>query len=675
MSEALRTANRDGSIGRLGRYALLQNLAKGGMAQVFIAQKDGASEICVLKQLLLELEEHEIAGKRFHREAHVASFLNHRNIARILDAGLEDNTFCIAFEYIAGKDGESMMHRLLSQGRMLPYEVSIAFGLGVLQGLSYAHEAKDPEGRRLGLVHRDLSPRNMMLGFNGDVKIIDFGLAHGQMGDFKTAPGMVLGTLRYVSPEQALTDPIDRRSDLYSLSVVLHEMLTGRWVVQPGKPFEVLKSVISDVPPLVNELNPHLPAALGPVIAKGMAKAPEERWQSAGEFLDALRDAAGALAHTDKATLGDFITELFPEESARATGLVELGRHRFETRMRGASLAPVRPVDLSNPEDTDSRTRTGYMETTRLAEVDLVEPMELTRTAGMEDQTRVVPSDLTLIAPQYPGDAAETLTAIREFSEPEPMDGTNTAVPTVIARDDGQTFVHDRTLANPAVYRGVKISERRDGSTVRAPPRNRATQAALALAGVLVLSVAVLGYMAMSEGSGSITAVIEPVKERRPSAVPGPEKASPPPPIATRAPAPAEVEPPPPVEKPPPDPASARNTGRSSTGVRTTPTPPPARAKAPEPAAPKKVTDGGVGELRRLLSGAELDAEGRPTRAVAERVLDELRAAARKNLPAKESLAISNDADRMLGFTTPTRNQLLGLLTRYERSLKESAAP
>ena len=235
------------------------------MAQVYLAQKDGSPDICVLKQLLGELAGHATAGKRFYREAHVASYLSHPNIARTIDAGFEDDAFCIAMEFISGRDVESMMHLLMRQGRMLPYEVSLAVTLGVLDGLAYAHDALDPEGNRLEVVHRDLSPRNIMLSFDGEVKIIDFGLARGRVDDFKTAPGMILGTLRYVSPEQAVADPIDRRSDLYSIAVVLYEMLTGRPLVSDGKPLEVLTEVVNRVPSLLSEMNPHLPIELDDV--------------------------------------------------------------------------------------------------------------------------------------------------------------------------------------------------------------------------------------------------------------------------------------------------------------------------------------------------------------------------------------------------------------------------
>ncbi len=337
------------------------------MAQVYLAQKDGSPDICVLKQLLGELAGHATAGKRFYREAHVASYLSHPNIARTIDAGFEDDAFCIAMEFISGRDVESMMHLLMRQGRMLPYEVSLAVTLGVLDGLAYAHDALDPEGNRLEVVHRDLSPRNIMLSFDGEVKIIDFGLARGRVDDFKTAPGMILGTLRYVSPEQAVADPIDRRSDLYSIAVVLYEMLTGRPLVSDGKPLEVLTEVVNRVPSLLSEMNPHLPIELDDVLAKALEKAPADRWQDAKAFADALRTAAGPLAQAPQESLGQFARSLFPKEQARAEHVIALGRLRYESLQRGddedvamMTRAGVLPSDLESTDDLGSQTKTGY---------------------------------------------------------------------------------------------------------------------------------------------------------------------------------------------------------------------------------------------------------------------------------------------------------------------------
>ena len=299
---------------RFGRYDILAPLAEGGMAQVHLAVRDGAESTCVLKRLRVEMSDKEVTSKRFEREANLVAQLSHPNIAQVIDAGREGAVFYIAMEYIAGKDVEALMHHLMDRGRMLPYVASVHIALQTLKALAYAHQATDPAGEALDLVHRDLSPRNIMIGYDGAVKVIDFGLARGKIDDFKTAPGMLMGTLRYISPEQALAIPADARSDLYTLSVLLWEMLCGRFLVEGQETTQILQQVVHEVPPLVSEINPNLPREFDLVLAKGLAKEVDDRFSSAQAYYDALKQAAGELNKLDPKNLGLFTRQLFPED-------------------------------------------------------------------------------------------------------------------------------------------------------------------------------------------------------------------------------------------------------------------------------------------------------------------------------------------------------------------------
>jgi serine/threonine-protein kinase len=418
---------------RLGNYTLLSDLAKGGMAQVFVAQRDGAPEICVLKQLLVEMEQNETAVKRFHREAHVVSLLRHKNIARVLDAGLEGDTFCLAMEYIPGKDVESMVLRLADQGLMLPPSVTIPIALGVLDGLAYAHDASGADGAPLNLVHRDLSPRNVMLSFNGEVKIIDFGLARGTIDSFQTKPGMVLGTLRYMSPEQACTDPVDRRSDLYTFAVVLHEALTGRTLVRSGTPTEILMAVVREPAPRVSDLNPAIPPAVSDVIARALEKKAPDRIQTAAEFRDALRAAAGPeLCDTSDGLLADFVSRLFQEDRQRSIDLIGLGHERFMNAFRESGqdapdveLTTVRPRDLSGLPEIMAPTLTGAVRPSPLASA---------RDIFAETRTASKPS-----SPSHVALATEVVERPRRSSAP--------AVPALVTRSAPRAPTRRPTLA------------------------------------------------------------------------------------------------------------------------------------------------------------------------------------------------------------------------------------
>lgn len=311
---------------RLSRYQVHQRLAVGGMAEIFVAQKHGSPDVCVVKQLHSHLAEDTVVGARFLREAQVASLLNHPHIARLTDAAREAGNFYLAMEHIAGQDVETMMFRLMEQRKMLPPELSVTVTLDVLEGLDYAHDLKNDDGKHLEIVHRDLSPRNVMVTYDGRVKIIDFGLARTNLGDFRTAPGMVLGTMRYMSPEQAVAEPVDRRSDIYSWSVVLYEMLSGRPLVMGANPQEVLHAVVTQVPPPLSSLNPALPRGLDAVLEKGLAKDRRDRFSTAGELRHALIEAAGPLGALDEERhqlIGRFVRELFPAEHAETTAMLE----------------------------------------------------------------------------------------------------------------------------------------------------------------------------------------------------------------------------------------------------------------------------------------------------------------------------------------------------------------
>jgi serine/threonine-protein kinase len=350
------------------KYTLVEKLGEGGMATVWIARRDHDARLSVIKVLHEHLAEDAVVQSRFLREAQVAALLDHPNIARLYDAGRVGSQLYLAMELIPGQDVEALMVAAAGAGRLLPSNLTTYVGLRALEGLYHAHEFRGPDGAHLSIVHRDLSPRNVMVTFDGGVKLIDFGLVRTSLGDFRTSPGMIAGTLRYMSPEQATADLIDHRSDLYTLGVVLYEMYTGQPVVRGADTKSILGAVVVDSPPPLSERNPNLPKGLDQVLAKAMDKDRERRFSNALDFRDALALAAGELGVVSERAIAEMVAELAPAAKAKAlerASAAPASPPVEETRVasapeqiptRAARLMPPMPVSAPPPEASSRRT-------------------------------------------------------------------------------------------------------------------------------------------------------------------------------------------------------------------------------------------------------------------------------------------------------------------------------
>ncbi len=312
---------------RIGSYAVITELATGATSRVLLGQRDDEPEVRVLKQLRLELAGDSVARRRFQREAVLAARLDHPNIAKICWSGIEDGQLCIAMEFVPGQTLAAVSSVLEERRTPMPRVLAIAIALEILEGLAHAHELADDAGQPLLIVHRDLSPDNVMVSYAGRVKIIDFGTARARFDDFRTSPGVRIGTLVYMSPEQSMSKPVDQRSDLYTVSVVLWELLAGHRMLKATSSIDVLEEIAYQTPARLNELDPSISDDLAEVVARGLAKDPEHRWQSARELGEALRSARprGVVAAEQ---LGSFMRDLFPVAEADAAQAIVLGRER-----------------------------------------------------------------------------------------------------------------------------------------------------------------------------------------------------------------------------------------------------------------------------------------------------------------------------------------------------------
>lgn len=304
-------------------YTILGPIAEGGMASVWMARRSGARERVVIKLLLPQYQTHRNVEARFLREAKIMTLLQHDNVAQVVDAGRDKKQrFFLVMEFLAGVDFEAMIFASIKRREPMPAEVALGIVRGALAGLDHAHEQIDPQTQKpAGIVHRDLSGRNVMITFDGETKVIDFGLARlraaGQ--ESMTRAGAVLGTLRYMSPEQATGDArLDRRSDIYAIGVLLHEALTARPLVNGRIAEEVTPQILKDKPRPPSELVAGLPPALDAVVLRALAKRPEERFDRASSFKRALEEAAPGLCPADPAPrVADYVQRFAPEAHAK----------------------------------------------------------------------------------------------------------------------------------------------------------------------------------------------------------------------------------------------------------------------------------------------------------------------------------------------------------------------
>lgn len=303
-----------------GRYQLLKKIASGGMGQVLLAMKgeNDFEKLVVIKRILPHLVEDEEFFAMFRDEAKITMRLDHPNIARINEFGVEEGVHFIEMEYVAGDDLRRLEKRAGSAKKHIPIGVIIRIIADAAAGLDFAHKARDSKGVGLYLVHRDVSPQNILVGFDGSVKLIDFGVAKAAGRAQHTSTGILKGKFPYMSPEQANGKDLDLRSDIFALGIILWEQLTGRRLFKGDSDLVTQRLVRTCQVPLPSSINPSVPAGLDSIVLKALAKRPNDRYQEAAEFRNALEAfALNNAISTSSGQLSAFMHELYAERIAR----------------------------------------------------------------------------------------------------------------------------------------------------------------------------------------------------------------------------------------------------------------------------------------------------------------------------------------------------------------------
>jgi serine/threonine protein kinase len=290
---------------QLGRYELLRHLASGGMARVYLARVTGPGGFArhvVVKTIPEERREDEAFITMFLDEARLVATLHHQHIAQVFEVGrADDGTYFLAMEYVHGETVRHVLEAATKRRTQLSLDLGLSITCAAAAGLHHAHERRDLDGTPLGIVHRDVSPSNVILGFDGSVKLIDFGIAKAHLRNTQTAIGFVKGKAGYMAPEQARGEAVDRRSDVFALGVLAYELTTQTRAFHGPSQFETIRRTIhGEIDPPSRRVAGY-PAALEDVVMTALASDPEDRFQDA----EAMRVALDQIARELGATLGD----------------------------------------------------------------------------------------------------------------------------------------------------------------------------------------------------------------------------------------------------------------------------------------------------------------------------------------------------------------------------------
>jgi len=302
---------------RLGRYELLKRLAVGGMAELYLARStgiEGFEKLVALKRILPQYATNDEFVDMFLDEARLSATLQHTNIAQVYDIGQTPEGLFFTMEYVHGKDVRDLLKRSVRRGQPIPLEHSLSIIAGAAAGLHAAHEKRGPDGRPLGVVHRDVSPANVLVSYDGCVKLIDFGVAKAARNNSQTRVGTLKGKVSYMAPEQCLGEPVDRRSDLFALGIVLYELTCGRRLFQGETEFAIMRRIVGEDAPLPSEVCADFPPGLEAIVRKALARDPAVRYQNAQELQLAIESFARLHGLVLSAVrLGGYMRELFAD--------------------------------------------------------------------------------------------------------------------------------------------------------------------------------------------------------------------------------------------------------------------------------------------------------------------------------------------------------------------------
>ena len=385
------------------------------MAEIFLARgvsTTGVERYCVLKRILRNRASDVTFVRMFLDEARLAAQLQHPNVAQVYDIGKLGDSYFFTMEYVHGETIRAIMQRARSLRRDLPIGSVLSIVAGAAGGLHHAHDRIGIDGRPLNIVHRDVSPSNLMVSYEGNVKVVDFGVAKASDRAIETRSGTVKGKISYLSPEQARgSSSIDRRSDMFSLGIVMWEMLTTERLYKRSSDFENMTAIVTEETPPPSSRNSSIPPELDAITLKLLAKSPADRFQTAGELIEALEDFASRHATMiSSSALARFLRDMFGQ---RPEPWVELDTQEVPEGVTVTS-EPI-PIELAIPVNADVDLKLG-----NVPKLDLEQPL-----AQVDDElmmpTPLIGVDVEMLPTRPHSKVDPMMTTLSDVAPPPPQ--------------------------------------------------------------------------------------------------------------------------------------------------------------------------------------------------------------------------------------------------------------
>lgn len=561
----LETQEKNDKKNELGGYDIIGLIARGGMAEIYKAKRKGVKgfeKIIALKKILAGYGKDDKYIEMFVDEAKIAAELTHPNIVQIYDLGVKDDYYFIAMEYVSGKDLRLILRKLSESGQLLPEQLSLYLVLEVLKALNYAHSARDSSGKSLDIVHRDISPPNILVAFNGDVKLTDFGVSKASIKMHQTVAGALKGKLLYMSPEQARAEKdTDHRSDLYSVGIIFFELITGEKLFMDASDMAVLQKVQTGEiikPGLVKkDIDPQLEF----IILRMLNKDKTKRYQKASDIINDIHsylvrnyDRPATAAHLSHA-----IYDLFKEEIEKEGIKIDLKPIPYTiNRLKRIEMEPPPPPAPTPPP----------LKTQVIAPLVEEEPLTLERQDTLvereEDFHPLVEIDFDDEQEQEPG--------------PPPPPPSQTTPKTVMERtefpaweDEAELEGKDKTAGSPAIRAEMEFSGMAELQAIKdEETRKRKKYLYIALVVIIILGIFIAYYLITGKSTPGETTEPAPQTETvETGTTPSPGQDTGTTPAETAAPSPVPA-----AETP-------KTTGETQAKEASTPTQPPEVKKEP----------------------------------------------------------------------------------------------